>query len=68
MEYYTGRTPPAETENSRPSPQPNKEPGETSSVTEDDNDSEDDSDSRDAQYRCSHCFTTSKYFFSISQL
>jgi arginine-glutamic acid dipeptide repeat-containing protein len=26
-------------------------------VTEDDN-SEDDSDSREAQYRCSHCFTT----------
>ncbi|KAK9746205.1 Atrophin-1 family [Popillia japonica] len=52
----TGRTP-VETENSRPSPQPGKEPGETSSVTEDDN-SEDDSDSRDAQYRCSHCFTT----------
>lgn len=28
-------------------------------MTEDDN-SEDDSDSRDAQYRCQHCFTTSK--------
>lgn len=50
----------AEAENSRPSPQPGKEPGETSSVTEDDN-SEDDSDSREAQYKCSHCFTTSKY-------
>lgn len=54
-----GRSGPAvETESSRPSPQPSKEPGETSSVTEDDN-SEDDSDSRDAQYRCQHCFTTS---------
>lgn len=46
---------------SRPSPQPGKEPGETSSVTEDDA-SEDDSDSREAQYRCSHCFTTSKFY------
>lgn len=57
--YDLGRTGvPVETESSRPSPQPGKEPGETSSVTEDDN-SEDDSDSREAQYRCSHCFTTS---------
>lgn len=58
--FFSGRNgTPAETENSnRPSPQPGKEPGETSSVTEDDN-SEDDSDSRDAHYRCQHCFTTS---------
>lgn len=66
-----GNTPPtsgragatAETE-SRPSPQPGKEPGETSSVTEDDN-SEDDSDSREAQYKCQHCFTTSNNRFDI---
>lgn len=60
MLLCSGRNQPTESENNRPSPQPSKEPGETSSVTEDDNDSEDDSDSRDAQYRCSHCFTTSK--------
>lgn len=66
--FNLGRTgAPVETENSRPSPQPGKEPGETSSVTEDDN-SEDDSDSREAQYRCSHCFTTSNIIgIQISQ-
>lgn len=53
----TGRGGTATETDSRPSPQPGKEPGETSSVTEDDN-SEDDSDSRDAQYKCQHCFTT----------
>lgn len=58
---FSGRTnATSEAENSRPSPQPGKEPGETSSVTEDDN-SEDDSDSREASYKCSHCFATSKH-------
>ncbi|KAJ8954140.1 hypothetical protein NQ318_005734 [Aromia moschata] len=57
-DYLKRRNAPTEAENNRPSPQPGKEPGETSSVTEDDNDSEDDSDSREAQYRCSHCFAT----------
>lgn len=60
MFSVSGRNAPPEVETNRPSPQPGKEPGETSSVTEDDNDSEDDSDSREAQYRCSHCFATSK--------
>lgn len=64
--FAPARNAPAETENNRPSPQPNKEPGETSSVTEDDNDSEDDSDSREAQCRCSHCFTTSTLFLNCS--
>lgn len=55
-------TPAPETTENRPSPQPGeKKPDETSSVTEDDNESEEDSDSRDAHYRCSHCFTTSKF-------
>lgn len=57
-------TPAPESTENRPSPQPGeKKPDETSSVTEDDNESEEDSDSRDAQYRCSHCFTTSMFSF-----
>lgn len=57
-------TPAPESTENRPSPQPGeKKPDETSSVTEDDNESEEDSDSRDAQYRCSHCFTTSMFLF-----
>ncbi|ENN72514.1 hypothetical protein YQE_10855, partial [Dendroctonus ponderosae] len=53
-------TPAPEATENRPSPHPcEKKPDETSSVTEDDNESEEDSDSRDAHYRCSHCFTTS---------
>lgn len=58
---------------SRPSPQPGKDPGETSSVTEDDNsehgrDSEYDSDSREAPYKCQHCFATSTTTFFYKKI
>lgn len=61
---FTGRAGATPETESRPSPQPGKEPGETSSVTEDDN-SEDDSDSREAQYKCHHCFSTSNNVFKL---